>query len=102
MPVPPGSEVNTDISRTYYWQTHAWSRAAIRLGCRSAWANLTHDLRDQAGALKRQGLTIDRTVSVERINMFSFEDTLTQLQGGAERSFARLGSVERHGDFKAS
>lgn len=48
--------------------------------------------------LETDGLTIDRTISVDENYMFTFTDTVTNTSA-APRALRAIGSMERHGDF---
>jgi YidC/Oxa1 family membrane protein insertase len=84
---------------TYYWA----DGKALVAGRNSPWVQVGMGQLTPATPitlrLETDGLTIDRTISVDKDYMFSFEDTLTNT-GDTPRDVRAIGSVERHGAYK--
>ena len=84
---------------TYYWA----DGTALVAGRNSPWKQVGGGELTPSTPIKLRletdGLTIDRTISVDKDYMFSFADTVTNT-GDSERIVRAIGSVERHGAYK--
>ena len=84
---------------TWYWA----EGSTLVAGRNSPWTQIGGDTLTTATPitlrLATDGLTIDRTISVDENYMFTFSDTVTNTSGAA-RDVRAIGSVERHGAWK--
>ncbi|HRX74784.1 MAG TPA: membrane protein insertase YidC [Hyphomonas sp.] len=84
---------------TYYWA----DGSQLVAGRNSPWTVVSGDALTPSTPvtlrLVGDGVTIDRTVSLDDNYMFTFTDTVTNTSD-APRSLRAIGSIERYGDFK--
>lgn len=92
----------TDFSffGTYYWA----EGNTLVAGARSGWEQVSAGSLSSDSPLKLKldtgkDLIVERTISLDKNYMFSFEDTLINTSG-TPRSLRAIGAIERQGNFK--